>query len=71
MDIIKIIVTLSNNGKNIEYCVDTRQDRKVYNDKNIPGYIVKFMNKQANSNKIVYHEKNQDTGKETFVYSFI
>ena len=67
MDIIKIIVTLSNNGKNIEYCVDTRQERKVYTEKDIPGYIVKIMNK----NRIIYHEKDPETGKETFVYSFI
>ena len=67
MDIIKISVFVSNNGKSIEYCVDTRQDRKVYNEKNIPGYIVELMNK----NNVIYHEKNQDTGKETFVYSFI
>ena len=67
MNIIKIIGTLSNNGKNIEYCVDTRQDRKVYNEKNIPGYIVEIMNK----NRIIYHEKDPETGNETFVYSFI
>ena len=71
MDIIKISVFISNNGKSIEYCIDTRQERQVYNDKTIPGNIVEFMNKQANKNNIIYHEKDLKTGKETFVYSFI
>ena len=67
MDIIKISVFVSNNGKSIEYCVDTRQERQVCNEKTIPGYIIELMNK----NRIIYHEKNHKTGNETFVYSFI
>lgn len=67
MDIIKISVFVSNNGKSIEYCVDTRQERQVYNEKTIPGYIIELMNE----NRIIYHEKDPETGKETFVYSFI
>lgn len=70
MDIIKIIVTLSNNSKNIEYCVDTRQERQVYNDKTIPGNIVELMNKTTQNN-IVYHEKDPAAGTETLVYSFL
>lgn len=65
--IIKISVFLSNNGKNIEYYVDTRQERLSYNEKDIPGFIIELMNE----NRIIYHEKDPETGKETFVYSFM
>ena len=62
--IIKIIVEITNNGKTINYYVDTKAKRECYTEQNIPCSIVRMMN----YSRPVYHEKTETT--ETIVYSF-
>jgi hypothetical protein len=64
MNIIKIIVELSNNRHTINYYVDTKNgNRECYTDSTIPCSVVELMNRL----QCTYHEKKHD-GKELFVY---
>ena len=63
--IIKIIVELSSNGKQISYYVDTKAGREIYTEKTIPANIISLMNK----NSISYREVRKDN-TEIMVYSF-
>lgn len=60
--IIKIVVEITNNGKHINYYVDTKADRECYTEDNVPHSVVRLMNRK----RPVYHEKRTD--KELFVY---
>ena len=63
--IIKIIVELSSNGKQISYYVDTKAGRETYNENTVPASIISLMNR----NSISYREVWKDN-TEIMVYSF-